>query len=125
MPVLLAIAIGGALGSLGRFGVAEWMASWGTGAWPMETFAVNVLGALAIGAVAAWPRLASGPTWLRPFLITGVLGGFTTVSAFALQTGLLLDDGDVVLALTYVVATLVVGLLAVRLGTVLVRRSTP
>ena len=53
---------------------------------------------------------------MRPFLITGVLGGFTTFSALALETGLLLDAGRVVVAAGYVVVTMAAGLAAVRLG---------
>ena len=116
MPTLLAIAVGGALGALGRYGIAEAMSPWDPGPWPWATFVANVLGAFAIGLVASSRRVDRGPAWLRPFLITGVLGGFTTVSALALQTGLLIDNGSALTGIPYLVATLVVGLLAVRLA---------
>lgn len=113
---LLVIALGGILGSLGRFGVAEAVGPWDAGRLPWATLLVNVVGCLAIGMVAASAAVAAGPAWLRPFVITGVLGGFTTFSALALETGLLMDAGRVGLAVGYVAATMVAGLLAVRLG---------
>lgn len=120
MPVLLAIALGGALGSLARWGVAEVFVRAGlsSGAvdWPWATLLVNVAGALAIGAVLASGMLVGRPRWLGPFLVTGVLGGFTTFSALALEAGLLLEEGRAIVALSYVAVTVVVGLLAVRLG---------
>lgn len=116
MPVLLVIALGGAVGSLARFGVADAMGGWVPGTLPWATLVVNVLGCLAIGVVATSAAVTEGRTWLRPFLITGILGGFTTVSAFALETGLLLDDGRIALAALYVALTMAAGLLAVRVG---------
>lgn len=113
---LLAIAIGGVIGSLGRFAVALLAGEWNPATLPWATLTVNIVGALAIGAVAASAAVAAGPAWLRPFVITGVLGGFTTFSALALETGLLLDAGRVLVAVGYVVVTMAAGLVAVRLG---------
>ncbi len=117
------IALGGALGALGRHAVAVAFGDWDPGRLPWATLLVNIVGCVAIGAVAASPAVARGPWWLRPFLITGILGGFTTFSALALETGLLLDAGRWFVAAAYVTVTMVVGLLAVRLGTVLVRAA--
>ncbi len=89
----------------------------------MATFLANVVGCLLIGIVASSPLVGRGPHWLRPFAITGVLGGFTTFSAFALETGVLLDSGRVLLALSYAAGTMVTGLLAVRLGVVIAGRE--
>ncbi len=120
VPVLLAIALGGALGSLARWGVAEACVQAGLASgpadWPWATLLVNVIGALAIGAVLSSGMLVGRPRWLGAFLVTGILGGFTTFSALALETVVLLDGGRAGLALGYVALTVIVGLLAVRLG---------
>jgi len=113
---ILAIALGGVIGSLGRFAVARLFDDWNPATLPWATLTVNILGCLAIGAVAASASISAGPAWLRPFVITGVLGGFTTFSALALETGLLLDAGRVLVAVGYVVVTMAAGLVAVRLG---------
>lgn len=115
------IALGGALGALGRFAMALGFGTWEPTGLPWATLLVNILGCVAIGAIAASAAVSRGPWWLRPFLITGVLGGFTTFSALALETGLLLDAGRTLVAAAYVGVTMVVGLLAVRLGSLAVR----
>ena len=117
-----AIAVGGLLGSLARFGIAVIVGPGSPGALPTATLTVNLVGAVAIGVVAASAWVSTGPAWRRPFVITGVLGGFTTFSALAMETGLLLDSGHQVVAAAYVVITMVFGLLAVRLGMLLARR---
>lgn len=121
---LLVVSIGGVLGSLARYGVSVLVGVWVVADFPWATLTVNVVGCLAIGFVASSRAVTEGPDWLRPFVIAGVLGGFTTFSAFALETGILLDSGRVALALTYVAASLVLGLLAVRAGAALHGRST-
>lgn len=88
---------------------------------PTATFAVNVLGCALIGVIAGLvTRQAGSPPWLGPnakaFLMTGVLGGFTTFSAFGLETFHLLRRGDLLTAGGYVGATVVLGLVAVWLG---------
>ena len=122
MPLLLAIALGGIVGSLGRFAVAELLGGWGGATVPWATLTVNLLGALAIGIAASARAVVEGPPWLRPFVVTGVLGGFTTFSALALETGVLLDSGRVGTAAGYLALTLAGGLAAVRLGVLAVGR---
>jgi fluoride exporter len=118
---LAAIAVGGLLGSLARFGIAVLVGPGDPGALPVATLLANLVGALAIGVIATSRRVSAGPDWLRPFLITGVLGGFTTFSALALETGLLLDTGHDLMAAGYIGITMLFGLIAVRLGIRLAR----
>ena len=121
VPPLLVIAIGGVLGSLARYGVVLLVGDNGPGSWPWATLAVNLVGALLIGVIATSLTVREGPHWARLFLVTGVLGGFTTFSAFALETGELLDAGRVTMAAGYVGLTMAAGLLAVRLGAMIAR----
>jgi CrcB protein len=115
-PILL-VAAGGALGSVLRYAVSVLMAaSLGTG-FPWGTLAVNVLGSTAIGALAA---LGVDGGW-RLLLVTGLLGGFTTFSAFSLETALLWERAWW-LALVYVLASVALGLAGFALGYGLLRR---
>lgn len=117
------IAAGGVLGSLGRWGIGLAIAPWQGPGLPMSTLVVNITGCLAIGMLAGLPRLNQGRSWARPFLITGVLGGFTTFSALSAEVGVLLEAGVVGTALMYLLLTLVGGLVAVAVGQRLVRGS--
>ena len=110
MRSLLVVAVGGAIGASGRWAVGELLAN-GEGGFPWATFIVNVVGCALVGL--ATRRLVRGSdAWLG--IVVGVLGGFTTFSAFAVETRLLLDDGDAWTALAYVGASLLVGLVAVE-----------
>jgi fluoride exporter len=120
--VLVAVALGGALGSLVRWALGELMA--GSGPFPWWTFVENVTGSFALGVLVVlafdrWPR----SRYLRPFLGVGVLGGFTTFSTYALDVRDLVADDRLLLAAGYLLVTLVAGLLAAWLGIVLVRRT--
>ena len=121
--VLAVIALGGVAGSLARWGVDLAFGARNPGQWPWATLAVNVIGSLLIGILGAGLPRDSGPWWPRPLLITGVLGGFTTFSAYAVETGLLIDEGAPVVAAGYLVITVVAGLLAVVSGRTIARRS--
>lgn len=116
VPVLLAIALGGALGSLGRWTLEELMGTSTASGWPWGTLTANVVGALLIGIIATSGLIEGRPAWVRPFLITGILGGFTTFSALALETSVMLETGRQLAALAYVGVTLAAGLLAVQVG---------
>jgi CrcB protein len=135
MPPILLVAIGGAIGSVARYllagalnqptllappqpGAAPWSA------FPTGTFIVNLLGCAAIGLIAGWlgvgSALAEGasapnPAW-RPFLLTGVLGGFTTFSAFSMEALLLARAGMWLPATIYVVASTALGILLAFAG---------
>ena len=112
---VLLVAAGGALGSTARYGVSLLALRWCGSAFPWGTLAVNVLGCLAAGVVAA--RVDPLSPW-RTFLVAGVLGGFTTFSAFGLETRAL---GASSLAALYVALSLGLGLGAVLLGHALSR----
>lgn len=117
VPVALAaVALGGALGSVARW-LVEVFAAPAFGGLPWATFFVNVVGCCAMGVLVA--RVVSRPLahpLLRPFLGTGVLGGFTTFSAFSVDAVLLTRDGSPIIAVIYVVGTALACLLAVWLG---------
>lgn len=116
---LLLVFTGGSIGTTARLGVALWIPD--AGGFPVSTLLVNVIGALLIGILAA--RLPQ-TTGLRVFLGTGVLGGFTTYSAFMTGTDALWADAPL-LAFAYAAGSLVLGLAAAALGVRLGRpRST-
>ena len=131
--VALGVALGGALGSVGRYavetllpfaphapvtGVSEAPA---TGApvtgFPWATLLVNVSGALLMGVLVAWLTAhPSAPAWARPFAAVGLLGGWTTYSTFAAETEELWSAGAPGASTAYVLASVGCGLLAVVAG---------
>jgi CrcB protein len=120
--VLAVIALGGALGSLARWGLGE---SVGTpaGEVPWATVAENVSGSLALGVLMVlvaevWP----GSRYLRPFAGVGLLGGWTTFSTYALDTRSLLAHDRTAAAVLYVGGSLALGLVAVVVGLRVTRR---
>lgn len=118
MRELLWVGLGGAIGAMARHAAGAAMLATAT-AWrfPVGTLAVNVTGCLLIGVFAAFAETLPGLNGAaRLFLVTGVLGGYTTFSAFGLETMLMLRRGDAMLATGYVAASIVLGLAAVWLG---------
>ncbi len=121
----LLAAIGGALGALARWGVAEALPR-PDGGWPWATLLVNLTGCLLIGVLTgALAGRSPEPAWARPFLAVGVLGGFTTYSAFAVEAVGLAEAGRVAAAGGYVLASVLGGVLAVAAGVRAVRWGTP
>ncbi|QGZ95043.1 fluoride efflux transporter CrcB [Terricaulis silvestris] len=112
MQVLL-VALGGAVGSMARYGVGIAAARWFGLAFPWGTLAVNVLGGLAIGVLAA--RVGPEGENMRLLLGVGLLGGFTTFSAFSLETVRLLEHQPG-LAIAYALASLLLSVGACWLG---------
>lgn len=116
-----AVAAGGAIGSVGRFLIsvaARKLSSWSvTVDAVIGTFAVNLIGSFAIGLLAAWfLNQPDDRTTLRLFLITGILGGFTTFSAFSLETLDLMNEHRVGAATTYALGSVVLGLVLALVG---------
>ena len=120
--VLITVAVGGAIGAIGRYAVGLLLPH-ASGTFPWATFTVNVTGALAIGLLVGWLSVQyAPPPLLRPFVGVGILGGWTTFSALAVDAVGLARDGHDALALGYVTATFVVGTLLVGAGVAAAQR---
>lgn len=121
MVSVLCVGLGGFIGAVGRYvlGLVPY-----EGDFPLMTFLVNFLGAIAIGAVVeaakGWPGLSSDALL---FLKTGVCGGFTTFSTFSLETLGLLEEGKYATGALYAGGSLIVCVAGVLLGRVLVRAA--
>jgi CrcB protein len=115
---LLAVAVGGALGALARYGVTALMHRLVPGPFPIGTATVNVVGGLAVGFVAGLltARELGAPHAAHLFLIVGVCGGFTTFSAFSLETVRLMQAGSGMTAMVSVVAQVGGAILATGAG---------
>lgn len=126
MTRLLLVAIGGALGSMARYGVGLGAARlFPASTWPWGTLTVNVVGGLAMGLLVGWMglRAGSGQETVRVFAAVGVLGGFTTFSAFSLETVLLIERREYGLAGAYVLLSVVLAVAALMAGLMLARRA--
>ena len=111
---ILWIALGGALGSAARFIVSQWLGKL-AGAAPVGILGVNVLGSFAMGLAAAVLFARTDASRATPFLITGFLGGFTTFSAFSLDAVRLWEEAKFA-ALAYIVASVILSILALLAG---------
>lgn len=119
--VVAAIAGGGFLGTMARYGLSRlWPAT--TAGFPWATFLVNMSGAFFLGlSLTLLLERFRGSRHLRPFLCVGVIGSWTTMSGFAVDTDLLVKNGHLATAAAYVVATVVSGLVLTWAGMALAR----
>ena len=126
MPGWILVAIGSAIGGVARYGCGRlWPVM--PGQWPTATMTVNLAGSCLIGVLSVLVGLrgAGAAEPLRLFWMTGVLGGFTTYSALALEAGILLDSGHIGSGVGYLTATMVGGLAAAALGRWFIERDLP
>lgn len=126
MGMVISIALGGAIGSLMRYALSSQITHVAGLGFPWGILIVNIVGCFIMGVVAELGAL----TWnltpeMRAFLTTGILGGFTTFSAFALDTALLTQRGDMTNALLYVGASVGGSIVALFFGLYVVRALTP
>jgi CrcB protein len=123
MNAWIAVAVGGALGSVARHGVNKLVhQTWPLLRFPLATFVVNIVGCCVIGLLAGFVasgRLPMRTVW-REFLFVGILGGFTTFSTFGLDTITLMRGNDSGQAVLNVIAHVVGGLAGVYIGFVMV-----
>ncbi|WP_248445956.1 fluoride efflux transporter CrcB [Sinorhizobium meliloti] len=122
MNHILLVGAGGALGSVLRYLIGLWMLQRAGPAFPWGTLFVNVTGSFLIGFLAEFilHKMGASPE-MRVFLVTGVLGGYTTFSAFSLDAIALLEHGQTMSGLAYIVASVGLSILAVFAGLVLMR----
>ena len=122
MQVVLAVAAGGAAGSVLRFLTSAWVVAHWPRHYYLATLAVNLVGCFLIGLLSAlFLARTDLPQALRTGLITGVLGGLTTFSSFSLEVLRLFENGQPGVAIAYLLSSLLGGLLAAWLGMLLVR----
>lgn len=124
MDKVLLVAAGGAAGAVARYGLGvQSMRLWGA-AWPYGTLAVNVIGGLLMGLLAGWLALRGGVDQerLRLLLGVGVLGGFTTFSAFSLETALMIERRSYGQAAIYSLTSVALAVGALFAGLYLARR---
>lgn len=122
MLQFILVAVGGAVGSLLRYYIGLSAVRVAGPNFPWGTLTVNIVGCFLIGLIAEMITLKYGEAVpLRLLLITGFLGGFTTFSAFSLDTIVLMENGNVAGAIVYVVSSVGVSLVAVLAGLALAR----
>jgi len=119
---LILVATGGAIGAGLRHLVSRAALALAPASFPWGTWVINITGCFAIGIVAGLANAGSLSPSARLFVATGILGGFTTFSAFGLEAHTLLTAGRVPAALVYVLGQVVVGILGVSVGIALSRR---
>lgn len=117
----LLVFVGGGLGAVARFGLSRLIAASVTGSFPWPTLTINLLGALCIGLFAGFEEMRGGNPPLRLFLVTGMLGGFTTFSAFSLESALLYQRGAYVNLGLYLGLSMLGTMLLVFAGSALMR----
>lgn len=116
---LLFIFLGGGLGASLRYMLSTWLnfrnEHVAGQCFPWGIFSCNLIGCLLIGLVFGWLK-AEHPHWIHPLFVTGLLGGFTTFSSFALDTHLLIQNQAYITAITYSVGSLLLGIALCLIG---------
>lgn len=119
----LAVGVGGFIGAISRLGVGVAVGRWFTGRFPLGTFIINITGCFILGwfLTVSSDRLAISDT-MKLAVATGFVGAYTTFSTFMFESTRLMDEGAWLEAMVNIIASLIVGLIAVRLGMDLARR---
>ncbi len=117
MRMILAVALGSAVGGVARFLLSAWIQQRTATSFPYATLLVNVSGSLLLGFLATWTFETAGvSSELRALLTTGLCGGYTTFSSFSLETVALAEEGALARAAVYVAASVALSVLAALLG---------
>jgi CrcB protein len=123
MQAYLLVGLGGAVGAMSRYGFGLFVGRFHNGPFPLATFGVNAIGSLLMGLLIGLLARTT-PEWqseARLFVAVGILGGFTTFSAFSLDVVTLIERGNLITASIYAVASMIVAVLALFAGLWIVR----
>ncbi len=125
MTRFLLVAIGGGLGAMARYGLGLAAGRLAPGAaWPWATVTANVAGGLLMGLLTGWLALKAGAGQenVRLFAAVGLLGGFTTFSAFSLEAALMIERREIVSAFVYAAGSVVLAIAALFVGLMIARK---
>ncbi len=123
MKSTLLVMIGGAVGAALRFQLARLLSATAEG-WPWATFLANFAGGFAMGLLAAWLlKAGSHGETMRLLMGVGVLGGFTTFSAFSLEMAQMIERGSIGLALGYAVSSVLLALIGLFAGMAIMKAT--
>ncbi|PKM82319.1 MAG: fluoride efflux transporter CrcB [Firmicutes bacterium HGW-Firmicutes-14] len=113
----LYIGIGGIFGAVTRYGLSKWIGQRWRGDFPLATFCINITGSFILGVlVVVFSKAGSGAAGFKNFATAGFLGAYTTYSTFAYEIVNLVENGERGTALKYLLASIIVGLMAAFLG---------
>jgi CrcB protein len=126
MQAYLLVGLGGAIGAVARYGTGVLVAGLWRHPFPLATLLINIVGSLAMGLLVGWLARVLPPAQneIRLFVAVGILGGFTTFSAFSLDVITLIERGDLGQAAVYILGSVVISVVALFLG-LLVFRMLP
>tara|TARA_B100000315_G_scaffold260876_1_gene326714 strand:+ start:10084 stop:10464 length:381 start_codon:yes stop_codon:yes gene_type:complete len=123
MNMILSIAVGGAIGAVGRYLTMVGIGHWIGHGFPYGTLVVNIFGSLVLGSLIEVFALTWSPSQeLRAFFVVGVLGAFTTFSAFSLDVVALIERGEFLPAASYIIASVVLSIAALFFGMMIFRQ---
>lgn len=127
MNAYLLVGIGGAIGAMARYGAGVAVGQLWRDPFPLATLLINITGSLAMGLLIGWlaRTLPSMQNEIRIFVGVGILGGYTTFSAFSLEVVTLIERGNLGPALLYVLASVLVSVAALWLGLLAMRLGSP
>ena len=121
MKLFLLVGLGSFIGGILRFLISDLIQTKSLSSFPYGTLMVNIIGCFVIGLIFGWVEKESLSMEWRLFLATGLIGGFTTYSAFSYETFSLLRDGQILNAMIYIISTIILGLLATTFGFMILR----
>lgn len=123
MQAVLLVGIGGALGSMARYGLSVLIGRFWSGSFPLAILLTNIAGSVLMGVLVGLLArfLPAGGNEIRLFAAIGILGGFTTFSSFSLDTIILIERGELAQAMLYVALSVVVCLAGLYLGLLITR----
>ncbi|MFP3947562.1 MAG: fluoride efflux transporter CrcB [Gemmatimonadota bacterium] len=125
MPVILYVALGGALGAVARYGISGWVHTVAGTLLPWGTLFVNVAGSFLLGFSIRYLEFTTVTPELRAALTVGFLGAFTTFSTYSYETVALLQEGAWARAATYALGSLITGILFVLAGFAVAQLLSP
>ena len=121
MKILLLIGTGSFIGGVSRYLLSQWIQPKSLNAFPWGTLSVNLIGCLLIGIIFGLAEKGNISNEVRLFMATGVLGGFTTFSAFSNESVIMLHNGQSTNAFIYILISVIVGIMATILGVLATR----